>query len=77
MHFYRQKNVISISTMINPLECFFGSESHVALDRNLGPGYKTLPLQLVAGDLFIACPHWQFHTLPSFSESGYTVKLLP
>ena len=25
----------------NPLYCFFGSEDHVALDRNPGPGYNT------------------------------------
>ena len=28
----------------NPLLCFFGSEGHVALDRNPGTGYDTLLL---------------------------------
>ena len=31
-----------IDRLINPFECFFGIESHVALDRNLGLGYNTL-----------------------------------
>ena len=26
---------------------FFGSEGHVALDRNLGPGYDTLLLRMI------------------------------
>ena len=30
-------------------KCFF--KSHVALDRNLGPGYDTLLLRLIPGDL--------------------------
>ena len=53
----------------NPLECFFGSKSHVALDRNLGPGYNTLLLRLIPGDLLSACPHRQFHTLPGLLDS--------
>ena len=35
----------------NLLECFFGSEGHVALDRNPGPGYDTLLLRMIPGDL--------------------------
>ena len=31
--------------IINPLECFVGSEGHVAPDRNPGPGYNTLLLR--------------------------------
>ena len=55
--------------MINPLYCFFGSEGHVALDRNLGPVYDTLLLRLIPGDLLRACPHRQFHTLPGLLDS--------
>ena len=47
----------------NPLKCFFGSEGHVALDRNLGTGYDTLLLRMIPGDLLSAFPHKQFHTL--------------
>ena len=53
--------------MINPLEYFFGSEGHVALDRNPGPGYNTM--QLIPGDPSSACPHRQFHTLPGLLDS--------
>ena len=35
----------------NPLECFFGIEGHVALDRNLGLVYNTLLLQSSPRDL--------------------------
>ena len=55
--------------MINPLNCFFGSEGHVALDRNSGPGYTTLLFRLIPGDLLSTCPHRQFHTLPSLLNS--------
>ena len=48
---------------------FFGSEGHVALDRNLGPGYDTLLLQMIPGDLLSAFPHRQFHTLPGLLDS--------
>ena len=48
---------------------FFRSEGHVALDRNPGPGYGTLLLQLIPGDLLSACPHRQFHTLPGLLDS--------
>ena len=54
--------------MIYPLYCFFGSEGHVALDRNPGPRYDTLLLRLIPGDLLSACPHGQFHTLPGFLD---------
>ena len=47
---------------------FFGSEGHVALDRNPGPGYNTLLLWLIP-DLLSACPHRQFHTLPGLLDS--------
>ena len=36
--------------------------SHVALDENLGPGYNTLLLLLIPGDLYSVCPHGQFNT---------------
>ena len=48
----------------NPLEFFFGSEGHVALDINPGPVYDTLLLKMIPRDLLSACPHRQFHTLP-------------
>ena len=53
----------------NPLKCFFGSEGHVALDRNPGPGYDTLLLRMIPGDLLSAFPHRQFHTLPGLLDS--------
>ena len=40
-----------------------------ALDRNSGPGYDTLLLRLIPGDLLSACPHRQFHTLPGLLDS--------
>ena len=43
--------------LINPLEWFLGIKDHVALDRNQGPGYNTLLLRLIPGDLYSACPH--------------------
>ena len=51
----------------NPLKCFFGSEGHVALERN--PGYDTLLLRMIPGDLLSAFPHRQFHTLPGLLDS--------
>ena len=48
---------------------FFGSEGHVALDRNPGTGYDTLLLRMIPRDLFSAFPHRQFHTLPSLLDS--------
>ena len=53
----------------DPLKFFFGSEGHVALDRNPGPGYDTLLLWLIPGDFLSACPHRQFHTLPDLLDS--------
>ena len=53
----------------NPLWCFSGSEGHVALDRNLGPGYDTLLLRMIPGDLLSTFPHRQFHTLPGLLDS--------
>ena len=53
----------------NPLKCFFGSEGHVALDRNPGSGYDTLLLRMIPGDLLSAFPHRQFHTLPGLLDS--------
>ena len=52
---------------------FFGSEGHVALDRNPGPGYDSLLLRLIPGDLLSACPHRQFHTLPGLLDSRAAV----
>ena len=46
-----------------------GSEGHVALDRNPGPGYDTLLLRMIPGDLLSAFPHRQFHTLPGLLDS--------
>ena len=59
----------SILIWFNPLYCFFGSEDHVALDRNPGPGYDTLLLRMIPGDLLSAFPHRQFHTLPGLLDS--------
>ena len=47
-------------------QCIFGSEGHVALDRNPGLGYNTLLLRMIPGDLLSAFPHRQFYTLPGF-----------
>ena len=47
---------------------FFGIEGHVALDRNPGPGYDTLLLRLIQGDLLSACLLRQFHTLPGLLD---------
>ena len=43
----------------------FWQQVHVALDRNLGPGYNTLLLRMILGDLLSAC----LHTLPSLLDS--------
>ena len=58
-----------INRLINQLKCLFSSEGHVALDRNQGPGYNTLLLRLIPGDLLSACPHRQFRTLPGLLDS--------
>ena len=60
---------LSIYLFINPLESFFYIEGHVAQDKNPGPGYNTLLLRLIPGDLLSACPHRQFHTLPGLLNS--------
>ena len=41
----------------------------VALDRNPGPGYDTLLLRSIPGDLLSASPHRQLHTLPGLLDS--------
>ena len=41
----------------------------LALDRNPGPGYDTLLLRMIPGDLLNAFPHRQFHTLPGLLDS--------
>ena len=43
--------------MINPFECFFDFKGHAALDQNSGPGYNTLLMQSIFGNLYSACPH--------------------
>ena len=48
---------------------FLSREGHVALDRNPRPGYDTLLLRLIPGDLLSACPHRQFHTLRGHLDS--------
>ena len=53
----------------NPLQCFFGSEGHIALDRNPGTGYDTLLLRMIPGYFLSAFPHRQFHTLPGLLDS--------
>ena len=55
---------------------FFGSEGHVALDRNPGLGYDTLLLRLIPGDILSASPHRQFHTLPSLLENCQITTLM-
>ena len=57
------------SVWFNTLQCFFCSEGHVALEKNPGPGYDTLLLRLIPGDLLSAFPHRQFHTLPGLLDS--------
>ena len=47
----------------------FRQRGHVALDRNPGPGYDTLLLRMIPGDLLSAFPHRQFHTLPGLLDS--------
>ena len=39
------------------------------LDRNPGPGYDTLLLRMIPGDLLSAFPHRQFHILPGLLNS--------
>ena len=49
------------------IRLFFSIKGHEALDRN--PGYNTLLLWLIPGDLFSACPHRQFNTLLGLLDS--------
>ena len=67
---HRGRRSWSHDRLIYPLKCFFGMEDYVALDRNPGLEYNTLPLRLIPGDLLSACPHRQFHTLPGILDSG-------
>ena len=45
------KDAMLIDWLINPVWRFFGNKSHLALDRNPRPGYTTLLLQLIPGDI--------------------------
>ena len=49
----------------------FWHQIHVALDRNPRPGYNTLLLRLIPGDLLSACPHTQIHILPRLLDSRW------
>ena len=60
---------------LNHYSFFYGSEGHVALDRNPGPGYDTLLLRMIPGDLLSAFPHRQFHTLPSLLDSWAALSI--
>ena len=57
------------SILLIHCSAFFGSEDHVELDTNPGPGYNTPLLPLIPGDLLSAWPHRQFHTLPALLYS--------
>ena len=61
----RDRCVCVCAQLINPLECFFDIEYHVALDKNPGPGCDTL----LPGD------HYSYTTWP-FAQPVCTVKLL-
>ena len=64
--FYWYLNTISSKVWFGLIHysAFLGSEGHVALDRNPGPGYNTLLLRMIPGDLLSAFTHRQFQTLP-------------
>ena len=47
----------------------FGSDGHVALDRNLEQGYNTLLLRLIPGELLSAWPRRQICALPGLLDS--------
>ena len=64
----RDNRIVNIMGLIH-YSAFFGSEGHVALDRNPAPGYDTLLLRMIPGDLLSAFPHRQFHTLPGLLDS--------
>ena len=61
--------MVKFSLVLSIIVLFFGSEGHVALDRNPGPGYDTLLLRMIPGDLLSAFPHRQFHTFPGLLHS--------
>ena len=48
---------IAFSQIRDEVSVFFGSEDHVALDRNPVREYNTIILRLIPGDLLSACPH--------------------
>ena len=47
-------SLLNSDCLINPLECFFGIEGQVALDRNPGPGYNSYSFPW---NLLSAYPH--------------------
>ena len=60
--------------MINPIKYFFGIEGNAALNRYQGPGYNTLLLWFIPGDLLSACSYRQFHTLIDLLDSRAALK---
>ena len=58
-----------IDWLIDPELGFFIIKCDTAPDRNPGPGYNTLFLRLISGDLYSACPQRQFHTLTGLLQS--------
>ena len=46
----------SILACDKSIRVLFGMEGYAALDINPGPGYNTIPLRLIPGDPYIACP---------------------
>ena len=72
MHSYcimQHEFYFSMIDLLIHFSAFFGSEGHVALDRNTGPGYDSLFLRLVPGFLLSACPIRHFHALPGLKDS--------
>ena len=57
--------------------------SAFSADRNPGPGYDTLLLRMIPGDLLSVFPHRQFHTLPGLLDSwaalpnSYPIACMP
>ena len=67
---YIISNVLRHIRLINHYSAFSATEAiNVALDKNPGPGYDTLLLRLIPGNLLSACPHRQFNTLPGLLDS--------
>ena len=58
----------------DPLEYFCSTKGHAALHRKLGPGYNTLLLHLIQGDLYSACLFRQLKTLPGLLHSRDTLQ---